>query len=223
MGTLPRSPGPAEEVRGVSGAWAILNVLVTGGASFIGSHLVDALVDARRPRAGRRRPHERPPREHPHRCRAAAASSSSRATCCDPERGPPRRQGHRRSSSTWPPITAGAATSTCTRPRARPTWRSTAWCSGRPRGPASRRSCSPPRAASTRTSCRANPARGPLPDRGPGRPAVRRRQPLRLGQADGRADAAGPTTREHGHEGGVAAATSPSTARAASRTTPSSP
>jgi nucleoside-diphosphate-sugar epimerase len=44
MGTSPRSPGPVTEARRASGAWTQRNVLVTGGASFIGSHLVEALV-----------------------------------------------------------------------------------------------------------------------------------------------------------------------------------
>jgi UDP-glucose 4-epimerase len=44
METPPDSPGPAPEARGANGEWTQRDVLVTGGASFIGSHLVEALV-----------------------------------------------------------------------------------------------------------------------------------------------------------------------------------
>lgn len=44
METSPNSPGPASGADRGSGAWTRRDVLVTGGASFIGSHLVEALV-----------------------------------------------------------------------------------------------------------------------------------------------------------------------------------
>ena len=120
METSPKSPGPAEEVERRSGAWAQRNVLVTGGASFIGSHLVEALVK----RGARVRVVDNLSsglfeniRSHG---RERDRSSSATRICSTPRlpAAPPRAW---RSSFTWPPITEGAATSTRTRSNVRRT------------------------------------------------------------------------------------------------------
>ena len=83
------------------------SALVTGGAGFIGSHLVDALLDARRSRHGPRRPLHRPlgeprrraqprrplpPRErHRRRRRRRASFAAARPDVVLPPRGADRR------------------------------------------------------------------------------------------------------------------------------------
>ena len=133
--------------------WSSKAVLVTGGCSFIGSHLVDALVE----RGARIRVVDdlsSGVRENIDEAMQSGRVEFERADLLDPRTAASAVSGMDVVFHLAAP-TAGADSSAPTRRRARPIWRSTPSSFAKRNAQASTNLPSPLRAASTRRACRA--------------------------------------------------------------------